>query len=79
MAAGGNILFHGVPGRHEFNSFVVALYNMAGPGQPVDEGLKQRIQAIDREINVKVMVSLSCTMCPEVVMAVQRARPCRRR
>ena len=71
--SGGNILFHGVPGGHEFNSFVVALYNMAGPGQPVDEGLKQRIQAIDREINVKVMVSLSCTMCPEVVMAVQRA------
>lgn len=71
--SGGNILFHGVPGGHEFNSFVVALYNMAGPGQPVDEGLKQRIQAIGREINVKVMVSLSCTMCPEVVMAVQRA------
>lgn len=69
----GNILFHGVPGGHEFNSFIVALYNVAGPGQPVDEGLKQQIQAINQDINVKVMVSLSCTMCPEVVMAAQRA------
>lgn len=71
--SGGNILFHGVPGGHEFNSFVVALYNLAGPGQPIDEKLKQRILSIENEINVKVMVSLSCTMCPEVVMAVQRA------
>lgn len=70
--SGGNILFHGVPGGHEFNSFVVALYNMAGPGQPIDEGLKQHITSIDKKINIKVMVSLSCTMCPEVVMAVQR-------
>lgn len=71
--SGGNILFHGVPGGHEFNSFIIALYNMAGPGQPVDESLRQRIAAIDKDINVKVMVSLSCTMCPEVVMGVQRA------
>lgn len=71
--SGGNILFHGVPGGHEFNSFVVALYNMAGPGQPVEEAMRQRLTAIDKDINVKVMVSLSCTMCPEVVMGVQRA------
>ena len=69
----GNILFHGVPGGHEFNSFIVALYNMAGPGQPLDEGLRQRLSSISKDINVKVMVSLSCTMCPEVVMAAQRA------
>ena len=71
--SGGNILFHGVPGGHEFNSFVIALYNMAGPGQPVDEELKNRLRSIKKETNIKVMVSLSCTMCPEVVMASQRA------
>lgn len=70
---GGNILFHGVPGGHEFNSFIIALYNMAGPGQPVDESLRRRISGIDMDTNVKVMVSLSCTMCPDVVMGVQRA------
>ncbi len=71
--SGGNILFHGVPGGHEFNSFVIALYNMAGPGQPIDGELKQRFSSLGKEMNVKVMVSLSCTMCPEVVMAAQRA------
>ncbi len=71
--SGGNILFHGVPGGHEFNSFVIALYNMAGPGQPVDEELKNRLRSIKKKTNIKVMVSLSCTMCPEVVMAAQRA------
>lgn len=71
--SGGNVLFHGVPGGHEFNSFIVALYNMAGPGQPVDERLKEQLESLERDVNVKVMVSLSCTMCPEAVMAVQRA------
>lgn len=71
--SGGNILFHGVPGGHEFNSFIIALYNMAGPGQAIDESLKQRLLSIKKDINVKVMVSLSCTMCPEVVMAAHRA------
>lgn len=67
------ICFHAVPGGHEFNSFVIALYNAAGPGQEIDQGLRSRIEALNREINVKVAVSLSCTMCPEVVMGVQRA------
>lgn len=70
--SGGNILFHGVPGGHEFNSFIIALYNMAGPGQPIDDQLRQRIEALNKKVNIKVMVSLSCTMCPENVMAVQR-------
>lgn len=70
--SGGNIMFHGVPGGHEFNSFVIALFNMSGPGQPVDAQLRRRIEAVGKDVNIKVMVSLSCTMCPECVMAVQR-------
>ena len=45
---------------------------MAGPGQPLDEGLRQRLSSISKDINVKVMVSLSCTMCPELVIAAQK-------
>ena len=71
--SGGNLLFHGVPGGHEFNSFLIALYNMAGPGQAIDESLRGEIAKMTRKTNVKVLVSLSCTMCPEVVMATQRA------
>ena len=29
------LAFHGVPGGHEFTSFILGLYNAAGPGQPL--------------------------------------------
>lgn len=64
--------FHGVPGGHEFTSFVLGLYNAAGPGQPLDEIVKKEIEAISRDTNLRVLVSLSCTMCPELVVAAQK-------
>lgn len=66
------IVFHSVPGGHEFQSFIIALYNVAGPGQALDETVKTALSKIDHDIDIKVMVSLSCTMCPEVVMGTQR-------
>lgn len=66
------IIFHGVPGGHEFNSFIVALYNVAGPGQAMDDSVTAALAKLDHNIDIKVMVSLSCTMCPEVVMGTQR-------
>jgi thioredoxin reductase (NADPH) len=65
------ITYHGVPGGHEFNSFVLALYNTAGPGQQVEPHVMDKIKSINRPINIKVCVSLSCTMCPELVTATQ--------
>ena len=65
------LAFHGVPGGHEFTSFVLGLYNAAGPGQPLDADVKSAIAAIGRK-DLKVLVSLSCTMCPELVTAAQR-------
>ena len=35
------LAFHGVPGGHEFTSFVLGLYNAAGPGQALDEEILQ--------------------------------------
>lgn len=67
------IQFHGVPGGHEFNSFIIALYNVAGPGQAVSPEISEVLAAVGEDVNVKILVSLSCTMCPEVVMAAQRA------
>ena len=66
------LAFHGVPGGHEFTSFVLGLYNVAGPGQPLDDAVRERIAAVDGPVDVKVIVSLSCTMCPETVAAAQR-------
>ncbi|MBQ8621008.1 MAG: FAD-dependent oxidoreductase [Oscillospiraceae bacterium] len=65
------LAFHGVPGGHEFTSFVLGLYNGAGPGQPLDADVKTAIGAIGKK-DMKVLVSLSCTMCPELVTAAQR-------
>ena len=64
--------FHGVPGGHEFTSFVLGLYNAAGPGQPLDAEIQTEIQAIEKKTDMKVLVSLSCTMCPELVTAAQK-------
>ncbi|KFI52323.1 Thioredoxin reductase/Thioredoxin/glutaredoxin family protein [Bifidobacterium callitrichos DSM 23973] len=66
------LAFHGVPSGHEFNSFVLGLYNAAGPGQPLDDDLRSRAEAIDKPTDVMILVSLTCTMCPETVLASQR-------
>lgn len=62
--------FHGVPGGHEFTSFVLGLYNAAGPGQKLNEADRSRILALP-PANLKLIVSLSCTMCPELVASAQ--------
>ena len=66
------LAFHGVPGGHEFTSFLLGLYNAAGPGQPLDDETRARIQGIGRAVRMKILVSLSCTMCPELVAAAQQ-------
>ena len=68
-----NIHFHGVPGGHELNSFVIAIYNSGSSGQAVDEDTRAAVMAVDHPVNIRVFVSLSCTMCPETVMSAQRA------
>ena len=66
------LAFHGVPGGHEFTSFVLGLYNAAGPGQALDEDTRAAIQSVQKPIKLEILVSLSCTMCPELVTAAQR-------
>ena len=66
------LAFHGVPGGHEFTSFVLGLYNAAGTGQQIPGEVMQKIKSIDKKIDIKVIVSLTCTMCPELVVASQK-------
>lgn len=66
------LYFHGVPGGHEFNSFILAMYNTAGPGQDIGEDNEKRIAAIQDKKDVSIAVSLSCTMCPDLVAAAER-------
>ncbi len=66
------LAFHGIPGGHEFTSFILGLYNVAGPGQQIEDDIKSKIEAVDKETKIKLMVSLTCTMCPDLVVAAQR-------
>ena len=73
------LAFHGIPGGHEFTSFVLGLYNTAGPGQPLDEEISNQIAALNSPVDMKILVTLSCTMCPDLVKAAQRiaaGNPC---
>ena len=65
------LAFHGVPGGHEFTSFILGLYNAAGPGQTLDFQTREAISALNKPVHMKVLVSLSCTLCPDLVVAAQ--------
>ena len=41
------LAFHGVPGGHEFTSFVLGLYNAAGTGQKLDDDVLGNIKEMD--------------------------------
>lgn len=66
------VAFHGVPGGQEINSFALAIYNAAGPGQAVEEKILKKIAKLKKQNNIKVCVSLACHHCPLVVTAGQR-------
>ncbi|MDO5780655.1 MAG: FAD-dependent oxidoreductase [Clostridium sp.] len=66
------VKFHGVPGGHELNSFILAIYNLGSAGQQISEETLNNIKNVDKDINIKVCVSLSCHLCPDVVVSSQR-------
>ena len=66
------LAFHGVPGGHEFTSFMLGLYNAAGPGQDTDSDIREEIAKISHPVDIKILVTLSCTMCPDLVVAAQK-------
>ena len=70
--ASTGLAFHGIPSGHEFTSFMLGLYNTAGPGQALDDMTRQQIATIKEKVDMKILVTLSCTMCPDVVVAAQR-------
>ena len=66
---GSGIHFHAVPKGLEWNSFRIALFNVAGPGQKIRPEIMSRIKGIDRKINIRIMATLTCSKCPSTVMA----------
>src|SRR5690554_1558575 len=64
------IKFNGIPAGHEINSFVPALLEMSGNVSEVSEKLQNRIDKIEKPVNIKVFITLTCPHCPG---AVQKA------
>ena len=66
------IHFRGIPGGHEFTSFVLAILNTDGKGKMPEGGLVSRIKNIKGPVRIKTYISLSCENCPEVVQALNQ-------
>jgi NADH-dependent peroxiredoxin subunit F len=66
------ISFRGIPGGHEFTSFVLAILNTDGKGKLPDAGLQARIKALKGPIRIQTFISLTCENCPDVVQALNQ-------
>ena len=64
------INFCGIPGGHEFNSFVLSILGLSGLGKKLEGEQLTKIQAINKPLNIETFISLSCTKCPEVVQGL---------
>ncbi|SCZ78141.1 protein disulfide oxidoreductase [Acidaminobacter hydrogenoformans] len=64
------IKFNGIPAGHEINSLIPALMEVSGAESEMPQELTNRIEAIQKPIDIKVFVTLSCPHCPG---AVQKA------
>ena len=57
------IKFNGIPAGHEINSFITAILEMGGVGEDLPESIMEEIKAIDKPVDIKVFVTLSCPHC----------------
>jgi len=61
------IRFYGIPAGYEFNSFIDAIKMVSLKESGLREDMKQRIKSIEKPVNIKVFVTLTCPYCPMAV------------
>lgn len=66
------VKFNGIPAGHEINSFLTAIIDMSGVDFGFDQDIIDRIKKIDKPVNIKVFVTLSCPHCPGAVTNAHR-------
>lgn len=66
------VIFSGIPGGHEFNSFVLAVLNNAGTPVKLDDALKGIVESVNEPLHFETVVSLSCHNCPDVVQTLNQ-------
>lgn len=67
-----SIRFNGIPGGHEINSFLQAIVELSGLAGELPEELIERISKIDKDVDIKVFVTLGCPHCPGAVAKANR-------
>ena len=66
------IRFTGIPGGHEFNSFILAILQLGGSDLKLDSGLKSMVGEIKEKLKFEIFISLDCHICPDVVQALNK-------
>jgi glutaredoxin-like protein len=66
------VKFNGIPAGHEINSFLSAVIDMSGVEFGFEPEIIERIKKIDKPVNIKVFVTLSCPHCPGAVSNAHR-------
>ncbi len=66
------VKFNGIPAGHEINSLISALLEMSGLTIHYQEQVLNRINSIEKPINIKVFVTLSCPHCAGAVQNAHR-------
>jgi len=66
------VKFNGIPAGHEINAFISALLEMSGVEVDYGKLVMERIAKIDKKINIKVFVTLSCPHCSGAVQNAHR-------
>lgn len=66
------VKFNGIPAGHEINSFLSALLETAGYEIAFAPEVLDRIKKLDKKVNIKVFVTLSCPHCPGAVQTAHR-------
>ncbi|GLS27640.1 alkyl hydroperoxide reductase subunit F [Marinibactrum halimedae] len=66
------VVFSGIPGGHEFNSFVLAVLHAGGHEIKLDDSVIQLVQGISTPLKFETFISLSCHNCPDVVQALNQ-------
>jgi glutaredoxin-like protein len=66
------VKFNGIPAGHEINSFVPGLLEVSGAGEALPESYLKQVQAIEKPVNIKVFVTLSCPHCAGAVVKAHK-------
>ena len=66
------IRFSGIPSGHEFNSLVLAILQSGGGDLKLGEDVERAISSIDKPLDFKTFISLSCHNCPDVVQTLNK-------